>query len=102
YGVRHTDQRIGLYAGKPLDDPSCELPRLTAGMVRPTPRKRRMVSMNWATGAGFDKEASQPLAGMRSPPPLTGNGVAGTSGMALSSGSPLSHLVTSRPETSGS
>src|SRR6516225_9892051 len=31
------------------------LPRLTAGMVRPTPRKRRMVSMNLATEIGFDR-----------------------------------------------
>ena len=29
--------------------------RLTAGMVRPTPRKLRIVSMNWGTGIGFDK-----------------------------------------------
>jgi transposase-like protein len=31
------------------------LPRLTAGMVRPSPRKRRMVSMNLATEIGFDR-----------------------------------------------
>jgi hypothetical protein len=31
------------------------LPRLTAGMVRPSPRKRRMVSMNLETEIGFDR-----------------------------------------------
>jgi hypothetical protein len=31
------------------------LPRLTAGMLRPSPRKRRMVSMNLATEIGFDR-----------------------------------------------
>jgi hypothetical protein len=31
------------------------LPRLTAGMVRLSPRKRRMVSMNLATEIGFDR-----------------------------------------------
>jgi hypothetical protein len=30
-------------------------PRLTAGILRPTPRKRRMVSMNLGTEIGFDK-----------------------------------------------
>jgi hypothetical protein len=29
--------------------------RRTAGILRPTPRKRRMVSMNLATGIGFDR-----------------------------------------------
>src|SRR6266566_4331450 len=38
---------------------------------------------------------------MRSSSPLIANAVTATTGMALSSGSPLSHLVTSRPETSG-
>jgi hypothetical protein len=29
--------------------------RRTAGILRPTPRKRRMVSTNLATGIGFDR-----------------------------------------------
>jgi len=31
------------------------LPWLTAGMLRPTPRKRRMVSMNLGTEIGLDR-----------------------------------------------
>src|SRR5262249_12039560 len=66
------------------------------------PRKRRMVSMNLATEIGFDKYASQPPSRIRSSSPFIPNPVTATTGMALSSGSSLSHLVTSSPETSGS
>src|SRR5262245_34420679 len=66
------------------------------------PRKRRMVSMNFATEIGFDRYPWQPPCGMRSSPPFMANAVTATTGMALSSGSSLSHLVTSRPEISGS
>src|SRR6185437_5557387 len=58
--------------------------------------------MNLPTEIGFDRYASHPPSRMRSSSPFIAKAVTATTGMALSSASSLSHLVTSRPETSGS
>ena len=53
--------------------------------------------MNFPTEIGFERYASQPPSRMRSSSPFMAKAVTAMTGMARSSGSSLSHLVTSRP-----